>query len=40
MLMGSTSSTTPCFWMTVSVSSWFSSNMNPYWNPEHPPPLM
>src|SRR5690606_3302906 len=38
MLMGSTSSVTPWFSTCVSPSSTFSSKVNPYWKPEHPPP--
>src|SRR4029453_14352785 len=38
MLMGSISSVTPRFFTRVSPSSVFSSNVNPYWNPEQPPP--
>src|SRR3954447_7922614 len=36
--MGSISSVTPRFSTRVSPSSEFSSNVNPYWNPEQPPP--
>src|SRR6056297_622147 len=37
-LIGSTSSVTPWFSTWVSPSSVFSSNVNPYWKPEQPPP--
>src|ERR1700730_3210104 len=37
-LIGSTSSCTPWFSTQKSPSSTFSSNVNPYWKPEHPPP--
>src|ERR687897_46011 len=38
MLIGSISSVTPPFSTRVSPSSLFSSNVNPYWKPEQPPP--
>src|ERR1700719_1466223 len=37
-LIGSTKSCTPWFSMQKSPSSTFSSKVNPYWKPEHPPP--
>src|SRR6202011_1594308 len=37
-LIGSTKSCTPWFSMQKSPSSIFSSKVNPYWKPEHPPP--
>src|SRR4030081_962946 len=37
-LIGSTRSCTPWFSMQKSPSSIFSSKVNPYWKPEHPPP--
>src|ERR1700722_7736355 len=37
-LIGSTSSCTPWFSTQKSPSSIFSSKVNPYWKPEHPPP--
>src|SRR5882672_44272 len=37
-LIGSTRSCTPWFSTQKSPSSIFSSKVNPYWKPEHPPP--
>src|ERR1700730_10879521 len=37
-LIGSTSNCTPPFSTQKSPSSTFSSKVNPYWKPEHPPP--
>src|ERR1700681_4246109 len=37
-LIGSTSNCTPPFSTQKSPSSIFSSKVNPYWKPEHPPP--
>src|ERR1700726_763193 len=37
-LIGSTRSCTPWFSTQKSPSSTFSSKVNPYWKPEHPPP--